>query len=133
MASLKALKLRIGSVKSTQKITTAMKMVAAAKLRRAQQRAVASRPYSARMADVVASLASRVEVGPESPKLLAGTQGFIDPVETKDVVRYEAAMLSYLRAEHKDILKAIRDSKQLDDDTAKALKEALTKFGKQFA
>ena len=53
MASLKALKLRIGSVKSTQKITKAMKMVAAAKLRRAQQDAEAGRPYSARMADVV--------------------------------------------------------------------------------
>jgi F-type H+-transporting ATPase subunit gamma len=73
MASLKALKLRIGSVKSTQKITKAMKMVAAAKLRRAQQNAEAGRPYSGRMADVVASLASRVAVGPQSPKLLAGT------------------------------------------------------------
>jgi F-type H+-transporting ATPase subunit gamma len=73
MASLKALKIRIGSVKSTQKITKAMKMVAAAKLRRAQQNAESGRPYSERMADVVASLAGRVEVGPESPKLLAGT------------------------------------------------------------
>ena len=73
MASLKALKLRIGSVKSTQKITKAMKMVAAAKLRRAQQNAEAGRPYSQRMADVVASLASRVTPGPQSPKLLAGT------------------------------------------------------------
>ncbi|WP_310467700.1 F0F1 ATP synthase subunit gamma [Sphingomonas sp.] len=73
MASLKSLKIRIGSVKSTQKITKAMKMVAAAKLRRAQQNAVAGRPYSTRMADVVASLASRVAVGPQSPKLLAGT------------------------------------------------------------
>ena len=59
MASLKALKLRIGSVKSTQKITKAMKMVAAAKLRRAQQNAEAGRPYSARMTDVVQSLASQ--------------------------------------------------------------------------
>ena len=42
-------------------------------------------------------------------------------------------MLSYLRAEHKDVLKSIRDSKQLDDDTAAKLKDALTKFGKQFA
>jgi F-type H+-transporting ATPase subunit gamma len=73
MASLKALKLRIGSVKSTQKITKAMKMVAAAKLRRAQQGAEAGRPYSTRMAEVVASLASRVTPGPQSPKLLAGT------------------------------------------------------------
>ena len=73
MASLKALKLRIGSVKSTQKITKALNMVAASKLRRAQQNATAARPYSERMRDVVASLASRVTVGPESPKLLAGT------------------------------------------------------------
>src|SRR6476619_1440657 len=73
MASLKALKIRIGSVKSTQKITKAMKMVAAAKLRRAQQNAEAGRPYSSRMTDVVQSLASRVSVGPQTPKLLAGT------------------------------------------------------------
>ena len=73
MATLKALKGRIGSVKSTQKITKAMKMVAAAKLRRAQEAAEAARPYSVRMAAVMASLASRVTVGPESPRLLAGT------------------------------------------------------------
>ena len=73
MASLKALKLRIGSVKSTQKITKAMKMVAAAKLRRAQSNAVAARPYTQRMTEVVASIASRVEAGPMAPKLLTGT------------------------------------------------------------
>ena len=73
MASLKALKLRIGSVKSTQKITKALNMVAASKLRRAQQNAVAARPYSQRMTEVVTSLASRITPGPQSPKLLAGT------------------------------------------------------------
>ena len=73
MASLKALKVRIGTVKSTQKITKAMKMVAAAKLRRAQQNAEAARPYSVRMAEVVSSLAGRVAINPQSPKLLAGT------------------------------------------------------------
>jgi F-type H+-transporting ATPase subunit gamma len=73
MASLKALKNRIASVKSTQKITKAMKTVAAAKLRRAQQSAEAARPYATRMADVMASLAAKVTIGPESPKLLAGT------------------------------------------------------------
>lgn len=73
MASLKALKLRIGSVKSTQKITKALNMVAASKLRRAQQNATAARPYSERMRAVVASIASRVTVGSQSPKLLAGT------------------------------------------------------------
>jgi F-type H+-transporting ATPase subunit gamma len=73
MASLKALKVRITSVKSTQKITRAMKTVAAAKLRRATEAAVAGRPYAERLEKVMASLASKVTVGPESPKLLAGT------------------------------------------------------------
>jgi F-type H+-transporting ATPase subunit gamma len=73
MASLKALKIRIGSVKSTQKITKAMKMVAAAKLRRAQEAAVAGRPYAQRLEAVMASLASKVTVSASSPKLLAGT------------------------------------------------------------
>jgi len=73
MASLKALKLRIGSVKSTQKITKALNMVAAAKLRRAQQNATAARPYAERMTEVVGSLASRITPGPQTPKLLAGT------------------------------------------------------------
>jgi F-type H+-transporting ATPase subunit gamma len=73
MASLKALKGRIASVKSTQKITKAMKMVAAAKLRRAQMAAEAGRPYSQRMETVMASLAFKVTIGPESPKLIAGT------------------------------------------------------------
>jgi len=73
MASLKALKIRIGSVKSTQKITKAMKMVAAAKLRRAQEAAVAGRPYAERLEAVMASLAAKVTVSASSPKLLAGT------------------------------------------------------------
>ncbi|ATE65010.1 F0F1 ATP synthase subunit gamma [Rhizorhabdus dicambivorans] len=73
MPSLKSLKVRITSVKSTQKITKAMKMVAAAKLRRAQQAAEAGRPYAERLNAVMASLASKVTIGPQSPKLLAGT------------------------------------------------------------
>ena len=65
--------------------------------------------------------------------IFAGTQGFADAVPVKDVTRYEAAMLSYLRSDHADVLGKIRDTKALDDDTAKALKDALTAFGKQFA
>ncbi|HET7576434.1 MAG TPA: F0F1 ATP synthase subunit alpha [Sphingomicrobium sp.] len=65
--------------------------------------------------------------------IFSGTQGFLDNVDVKDVVRYEAAMLSFLRSEKPKILKAIRDSKELKDDTAAALKEALTEFGKTFA
>ena len=72
MPSLKELKNRIGSVKSTQKITKAKKMVAAAKLRRAQAAAEAGRPYATRLAAVMASLAGKV-AGDSAPKLLAGT------------------------------------------------------------
>ncbi len=73
MASLKELKGRINSVKSTQKITKAKQMVAAAKLRKAQAAAEAARPYAARLAEVMASLASKVTVSENSPRLLAGT------------------------------------------------------------
>ncbi len=72
MPSLKDLKIRINSVKSTQKITSAMKMVAAAKLRRAQEQAEAARPYSVRMDRMIASLAGRSS-GADGPKLLNGT------------------------------------------------------------
>ena len=72
MASLKELKGRINSVKSTQKITKAKQMVAAAKLRRAQAAAEAARPYAERLTGVMASLASKV-AGDSAPKLLAGT------------------------------------------------------------
>src|SRR5215213_5937779 len=65
--------------------------------------------------------------------IYAGTQGFLDQVEVRDVTRYEAAMLSYLRSDKPKVLAKIRDTKALDDDTAKALKDALTAFGKQFA
>ncbi|HEY6870582.1 MAG TPA: F0F1 ATP synthase subunit gamma [Novosphingobium sp.] len=73
MASLKELKLRINSVKSTQKITKAKQMVAAAKLRKAQSAAEAARPYASRLAAVMGSLASKITVSDSSPKLLAGT------------------------------------------------------------
>lgn len=73
MASLKELKGRINSVKSTQKITKAKQMVAAAKLRKAQAAAEAARPYASRLAEVMGSLASKVTVSESSPKLLAGT------------------------------------------------------------
>jgi F-type H+-transporting ATPase subunit gamma len=72
MPSLKDLRNRIASVKATQKITKAMQMVAAAKLRRAQTAAEASRPYAERMSVVLGNLASGITVGPETPRLLAG-------------------------------------------------------------
>src|ERR1700722_8704625 len=73
MPSLKTLRNRIGSVKSTQKITSAMKMVAAAKLRRAQAQAEASRPYARRMGEMMAALAAAEANNPSAPALLVGT------------------------------------------------------------
>jgi F-type H+-transporting ATPase subunit gamma len=73
MPSLKDLRLRINSVKSTQKITSAMKMVAASKLRRAQTQAEAARPYAQRMERMLAALAVSVAGSPTAPKILAGT------------------------------------------------------------
>ena len=73
MPSLKALRTRINSVKSTQKITSAMKMVAASKLRRAQQQAEAARPYAERMERMMRALAASVAGSPTAPPLLVGT------------------------------------------------------------
>ncbi|MBR0654418.1 F0F1 ATP synthase subunit gamma [Plastoroseomonas arctica] len=73
MASLKMLRMRINSVKSTRKITQAMKMVAAAKLRRAQSQAEAARPYAERMERMLASLGAAVASSPDAPPLLVGT------------------------------------------------------------
>ena len=72
MPSLKTFRLRIRSVQSTQKITKAMKMVAAAKLRRAQEQATAARPYAEAMDKILASLGASFKAG-TGPRLLAGT------------------------------------------------------------
>jgi F-type H+-transporting ATPase subunit gamma len=73
MPSLKSLRVRINSVKSTQKITKAMKMVAASKLRRAQEAAEAARPYAERMAGIMASLSAAQTGSDTAPKLMIGT------------------------------------------------------------
>src|SRR5277367_5426081 len=75
MPSLKDLRARINSVKSTRKITSAMKMVAASKLRRAQAAAEAARPYAVHMGEMLARLAANVAGSPGAPKLLIGSGG----------------------------------------------------------
>ena len=116
MASLKALKGRIASVKSTQKITKAMKMVAAAKLRRAQQAAEAGRPYATRMESVMASLAAKVTISPQSPKLLAGTgrdQTHLLVVATSDRGLAGAFNSNIVRAARKKADDLTREGKQV--------------------
>src|SRR5258706_10415878 len=73
MPSLKAFRNRIASVKATRKITRAMQMVAASKLKRAQDAAQAARPYAERMAAVISSLAGSMTGNPGAPLLLTGT------------------------------------------------------------
>ena len=73
MASLKDMRVRLASTKATQKITKAMQMVAASKLRRAQSAAEAARPFAERMGRVLGNVASTITISPETPRLLAGT------------------------------------------------------------
>ena len=115
MASVKEMRTRIGSVKSTQKITKALQMVAAAKLRRAQSAAEAARPYARGMANVIANLAAGVS-GPSAPLLLAGTgsdKRHLVIVATSDrglaggfngsIIRAAREKISALLAEGKDV------------------------------
>jgi F-type H+-transporting ATPase subunit alpha len=69
----------------------------------------------------------------QTVSIFAGTNGYIDAIATQDVVRYEAAMLAEFRSKHADILKDIRDKRDLSDDTKAKLKDALDAFGKTFA
>src|SRR5512140_3229295 len=115
MASVKEMRVRIAAVKATQKITKAMQIVAAAKLRRAQNAAQDSRPYAQRMAAVIANLAAGVSVE-GAPKLLVGTgsdQRHLIVVATSDrglaggfnssIVRAARERISRLLAEGKDV------------------------------
>jgi F-type H+-transporting ATPase subunit gamma len=115
MASVKEMRNRIAAVKSTQKITKAMQMVAAAKLRRAQNAAQDSRPYAQRMAAVIANLAAGVS-GDGAPRLLVGTgstQRHLVVIATSDrglaggfnssIVRAARARIDELIAEGKDV------------------------------
>ncbi len=69
----------------------------------------------------------------QTASIFAGTNGYLDAVATTDVSRYEQAMLAYLRSDHADVLKAIRDTKDLGDDAKKGLVAALDAFAKIFA
>lgn len=116
MPSLKDLRMRIDSVKSTQKITSAMKMVAAAKLRRAQEQAEAARPYAERMDRMLGSLAATLASSEGAPKLLAGTgkdQTHLVVVMTSDrglcgafnssIVRDARRLIADLQRDGKDV------------------------------
>src|ERR1700761_5001743 len=115
MATVKEMRTRIGSVKSTQKITKALQMVAAAKLRRAQNATEAARPYAQRMSAIISNLAAGVS-GPSAPLLLGGTgsdKRHLVVVATADrglagafnssIVRAARVKIAELIAEGKDV------------------------------
>jgi F-type H+-transporting ATPase subunit gamma len=115
MASVKEMRTRIASVKSTQKITKALQMVAAAKLRRSQSAAESARPYASRMASVIANLASGVS-GPSAPTLLVGTgseQRHLVVVATSDRGLAGGFNSGIVRAAREKIASLIREGKDV--------------------
>jgi len=116
MASLKDLRNRISSVQSTQKITQAMKMVAAAKLRRAQEAAEAARPYAERMDAVMTNLAAAVVADESAPPLLAGTgrdETYLVVVATSERGLCGGFNAGIVRAARRRINSLIGDGKQV--------------------
>ena len=146
MPSLKSFRVRIASVKSTQKITSAMKMVAAAKFRRAQEQALAARPYAERMARMLGSLAGAVSSA-EGPRLLAGTgadKTHLVVVATSDRGLCGAFNSSIVRGARQFIRQLLADGKtvkilcvgrkgrdQLRRDYAKLIVETIEDVGKR--
>ncbi|HTZ38006.1 MAG TPA: F0F1 ATP synthase subunit gamma [Stellaceae bacterium] len=147
MPSLKDLRNRIRSVRSTQKITSAMKMVAASRLRRAQEQAEAARPYAQRMERVLASLAARMAGLPGGPPLLAGTgrdQVHLLVVATSDrglAGGFNASILREARRQIRALLAAGKEVKVLTigrkgrdglrRDYARLIHDSLTEIGRR--
>jgi F-type H+-transporting ATPase subunit gamma len=147
MPSLRDLRVRIRSVRSTQKITSAMKMVAASRLRRAQEQAEAARPYAVRMERVLASLASRMSGLSGGPPLLAGTgkdQVHLLVVATSDrglAGGFNATILREARRQIRTLMAAGKDVKILTigrkgrdglrRDHARLIHDSLTDIGRR--
>jgi F-type H+-transporting ATPase subunit gamma len=147
MPSLKDLRLRIRSVRSTQKITSAMKMVAASRLRRAQEQAEAARPYAQRMERVLGSLASRMAGLPGAPPLLVGTgkeETHLIIVATSDrglaggfnasILREARRQIRQIEAAGKKVLLLIIGRKGRDGlrrDYSPLIRDSLTEIGRR--
>jgi F-type H+-transporting ATPase subunit gamma len=136
MATVKEMRTRIGSVKSTQKITKALQMVAAAKLRRAQQATEAARPYAQRMSAIISNLAAGTS-GPSAPLLLAGTgsdKRHLIVVATADRGLAGAFNSSIVRAARQKISSLIAEGKEVKIITIgrKARDQLRRQFGTRF-
>jgi len=135
MPSLKDLRLRIRSVRSTQKITSAMKMVAASRLRRAQEQAEAARPYAQRMERVLGSLAGRMAGLPGAPPLLVATSdrglagGF-----NASILREARRRIREIEAAGKQVMLLIIGRKGRDGlrrDYGGVIRDSLTEIGRR--
>jgi F-type H+-transporting ATPase subunit gamma len=147
MPSLKDLRVRIRSVRSTQKITSAMKMVAASRLRRAQEQAEAARPYAQRMERVLGSLASRMAFLPGAPPLLVGTgkdETHLLVVATSDrglaggfnasILREARRRIREIEASGKRVMLLIIGRKGRDGlrrDYGRVIRDSLTEIGRR--
>jgi F-type H+-transporting ATPase subunit gamma len=147
MPSLKDLRVRIRSVRSTQKITSAMKVVAASRLRRAQEQAEAARPYAQRMERVLGSLAGRMAGLPGAPPLLVGTgrdQTYLIVVATSDrglaggfntsILREARRRIRDLEAAGKTVLILIIGRKGRDGlrrDYGRLIRDSLSEVGRR--
>jgi len=136
MATVKEMRTRIGSVKSTQKITKALQMVAAAKLRRSQQAAEAARPYAQRMSAIISNLAASVS-GPSAPLLLAGTgknDRHLIIVATSDRGLAGAFNSSIVRESRKELARLTAEGKTAKVITIgrKARDQLRRQYGSQF-
>ena len=148
MPSLIDIRRRIRSVRNTQQITKAMKMVSAAKLRRAQERAIAARPYAKMLQQVLAApnmegrgagtkgLAKASQYIEQRYKSLglqaAGTKGYLDDLEVSICRKFEAELYRFLDNAHRPLLDEIRAKKALDADLTAKVKAVIEEFKSRF-
>ena len=158
MPSLDDLRKRISSVKSTQKITKAMKMVAAAKLRKAQEMAEKGRPYSDKMNTIIQNLSKAINDPSNAPKLLnrgskltellkqnqyspmtvaeqvitiyAGVKGYLDSIYISQINSFEKGLLELVKSEKPEILESIQKSGKIEEDIDKILSEIINNYKK---
>ena len=132
MATLRTIRKRITSVRNTRQITRAMKLVAAAKLRRAQDSVIAARPFAGKIGEVLGRLNQRVDV--EAHPLLERREEKRAEivVMASDINRYLGEMLDFMKARHSAITQEITEKKALSDELKGKIDAALDEFANIF-
>ena len=134
MATLRDIKRRIKSVESTQKITKAMKLVAAAKLRRAQERIIGARPYAQKMVELLKQGQYQpLPVEKQIVIIFAGTQGMLDELPVDAIREFEPFLYSYIERRVPQLLTDIREKKEISDALRETIAKAITDARTEFA